>query len=402
VAVSGGRILAVAPDLPREEARDVVDATGLLVLPGLVDAHTHVFPGATYWGIDPDGLAWSSGVTTWIDAGTAGAFGIDALRATVGRYGVRVRSLLNIASVGLAGRTGESLNLENCDVELARKTVSANRDLVVGIKVRMDRHTVGDNGLEPLRRAREVADECALPIMMHIGHGPPAVFRLVDLLRPGDIVTHCASGVTEGMVTARRIHPAIIEAHRRGVVFDIGHGFGGFSFDVVETQLAAGLRPHLISTDLHARSLYGPVFDLPTTMNKLLAVGMDLAAVVAATTSRPAEILGLPDGVGTLAPGAPADIALFSVQEGAFTLSDAAGNRRTGTRRLVNAATFVAGHPLPPRLPAPPPPWISLTDAQRAALKTRERALRELLTTPLVGPDGLDHGRAGEPGTERC
>jgi len=239
VAVSGGRILAVAPDLPRDRARDVVDATGLLVVPGLVDAHTHVFPGATYWGIDPDGLAWSSGVTTWMDAGTAGAFGIDALRATAGRYGVRVRSLLNIASIGLAGRTGESLNLENCDVDLARKTVSANRDLVVGIKVRMDRHTVGDHGLEPLRRAREVADECALPIMMHIGYGPPAVSELVDLLRPGDIVTHCASGVTDGMVTAGWVHPAVLDAYERGVVFDIGHGFGGFSFDVLEAQLAA-------------------------------------------------------------------------------------------------------------------------------------------------------------------
>jgi len=144
------------------------------------------------------------------------------------------------------------------------------------------------------------------------------------------------------------------------------------------------------------------VFDLPTTMNKMLAAGMDLAEVVAATTCRPAEILGLPDGVGTLAPGAPADIALFSLLDGVFELSDAEGNRRTGTRRLVNAATFVAGHPLPPRLPAPPPPWISLTDAQRAALKTRERSLRELLTTPLVGPDGLDQDPHGGPGTQRC
>jgi dihydroorotase len=173
------------------------------------------------------------------------------------------------------------------------------------------------------------------------------------------------------------------------VLFDVGHGAGGFAFDVFEAELAAGLVPHTVSTDLHARSLYGPAFDLPTTMTKMLAVGMSLVDVVAAATARPAAALSLPDGLGTLAPGAPADLAVFAVEEGSFEVVDAHGQRRRSTHRLVNEATYMAGRPLPPRLPEAPEPWVPLTEVQRAALHRRTRAVRDLLTAPLVGPDGL-------------
>jgi dihydroorotase len=176
-------------------------------------------------------------------------------------------------------------------------------------------------------------------------------------------------------------------AVERGVLLDIGHGSGGFAFDVLERQLAEGIRPDTISTDLHARSLHGPVFDLPTTMAKLLAAGLPLAEVVAATTERPARILGLPGG--RLAAGAPADLAVFALREEEFEVTDAHRQVRRSPLRLVNELTYAGGRPLIPRLPPPVPSWIPLTPAQRAAYRDRERALRALLGTPLVGADGL-------------
>lgn len=380
VGVRAGRIAAVGPDLDRD-ARQVVDVSGRLVTPGLVDLHTHVYPGAGYWGVEPDPVAWYTGVTTWVDAGSAGAYNLAGLRAAAAGRRVRVPVLLNIAGPGLASRTGEGRDLESCDPELAARTVRDHRDLVVGIKVRIDADTVGGNGLEPLRRGLAAAQESGVPVMVHIGTAPPAVEDVLDLLRAGDVVTHCASAF------ARPLGPAARAAHERGVRFDVGHGSGGFSYEVMEAQLADGLRPHTISTDLHARSLYGPVFDLPTTMAKLMAVGLTLPEVVAAATVNPARALGL--DAGTLAVGAPADVAVFRAEPGAFELADAHRHTRRAPLRLVNEGTFVAGRRLPPRLPAPPPEWIPLTGVQRAALARREDDLRTLLATPLVGVDGL-------------
>jgi dihydroorotase len=350
-----------------------------LLTAGLIDLHTHVGPG--YWGIAPDPIAWYTGVTTWVDAGSAGAYTLDGLRRVVATTEVRVPALLNVSAIGLAGRTGESRDLAACDVGLAVDTIQANRELIRGIKVRIDRETVGSNGVEPLRRGLAAAEACGIPVMVHIGAAPPPLDSVLELLRPGDIVTHCASGI------AAPLGSAVREAVARGVLLDIGHGSGGFAFDVLERQLDAGLRPYTISTDLHARSLYGPVFDLPTTMAKLLAVGLPLAEVLAAVTEHPARALGLAGG--TLAIGAPADVAVFEVREGDFEVTDAHRQVRRAPLRLVNEATYVGGRLLTPRLPGPVPPWIPLTDRQRAALARRDRDIRTLLGTPLVGVDGL-------------
>jgi dihydroorotase len=374
VAVQDGRIAAVEPSIAAP-ARSVQEIGGRIVTPGLIDLHTHL--GGGYWGIDPEPVAWYTGVTTWVDAGSFGAYTL-AGRA---RSALRTPVLLNISAVGLSGRTGESRDLANCDVDLAIATVLAHRETIRGIKVRIDAETVGANGVEPLRRALSVAATCGIPVMTHIGTAPPALAEVLDLLRAGDIVTHCASGIANPLGAAAR------QAYERGVLFDVGHGSGGFAFDVLEAQLAAGMAPHTVSTDLHARSLYGPAFDLPTTMSKLLAAGMELPAVLAAATLHPARALGLSGG--TLDVGAPADLAVFTVEEGAFPVADAHKQIRTAPLRLVNEATYLAGRRLEPRLPAPPPPWIPLTDAQRGALARRERHLRTLLTEPLVGPDAL-------------
>ncbi len=378
VAVTGGRIAATGRGLPRD-ARTVLDVPGRLVTPGLIDLHTHVGPG--YWGIDPDPIAWHSGVTTWVDAGSAGAYTLDGLRHAAAAAQVRVPALLNISAVGLAGRTGESRDLANCDVPLAIDTIQAHRDLIHGVKVRIDRETVGTNGVEPLRRGLAAAEACGVPVMVHIGAPPPAVDEVLGLLRPGDIVTHCASGIADPGDAAVRA------AVDRGVLLDLGHGSGGFAFDVLDRQLAAGLRPFTVSTDLHCRSVAGPVFDLPATMAKLLAAGLPLDEVLTAATVNPARALGLPGG--TLAVGAPADLAVFEVRPADLEVVDAHRQVRRSPLQLINEATFVAGRRLPPRLPAPPPPWVPLTDAQRAALAGRERRIRALLSAPLVGADGL-------------
>jgi dihydroorotase len=378
VAVRDGLIVAVGADLPRD-AHQVVDVSGRLLTPGLIDIHTHVGPG--YWAIDPDPIAWCSGVTTWVDAGSAGAYTLAGLRRVAREAAVRVPALLNISAVGLAGRTGECRDLANCDAALAIDTIQANRALIRGIKVRIDADTVGTNGVEPLRRGLTAAAACGVPVMVHIGTAPPSLDEVLDLLRPGDIVTHCSSGI------AAPLGPAVRAAAERGVLLDLGHGSGGFAFDVVEAQLEAGLRPYTISTDLHARSVHGPVFDLPTTMAKLLAVGVPLPDVITAVTTNPARALGLPGG--TLTVGAPADLAIFEVRDEEFPVTDAHRQVRTSPIRLVNVATFVDGRLLTPRLPAPPAPWIPLTQAQHTALSRRERHIRDLLTTPLVDVDGL-------------
>ncbi|HET6531877.1 MAG TPA: amidohydrolase/deacetylase family metallohydrolase [Actinoplanes sp.] len=379
VAVRGGRIAAVGTGLG--PARAVVDVRRRLVTPGLVDLHTHVYPGAGYWGIDPDPVAWHTGVTTWVDAGSAGAYTLAGLRGFAAGRQVRVVALLNVAGQGLAARTGEGRDLEFCDPQLIAEVVPQHRDLVRGVKVRIDAEAVGGNGVEPLRRAIEAATACAVPVMVHVGTAPPPLPEVLGLLRPGDIITHCASGLAEAT------GPAAAAAHERGVLFDVGHGSGAFAFDVVARQLAAGLPPYSISTDLHARSVCGPVFDLPTTMAKLLAVGMPLAEVVAAATVHPARALGL--DAGTLAVGAPADVAVFRVEEGAFQVVDAHRQTRLAPLRLINEATYVAGRRLHPQWPAPPPPWVPLTPGQRAALARRENDLRALLSAPLVGVDDL-------------
>lgn len=349
VAVSDGRILAVGRELGLSGATTTIDLDGAIVTPGLVDMHTHVFTGGGFYGLDPDEVAWRSGVTTWVDAGSAGAYTLGALLEGATRRSVRVRAMLNVSGIGLAGESYECRVMENLRVDHAAQSVRDHPGVVVGIKARIDHNTVGDNGLEPLRRAATLARDVDLPLMVHIGAAPPAVPEILDLLRGGDIVTHCATGVAEGLLTPQgAVSDAVREAYSRGVVLDVGHGVGGFSFDVMEALLEVDCVPHTVSSDLHAMSMRRVAFDLPTVMTKMLALGMDLADVVAAATRVPAEVLGLDDGVGTLEVGAPADIAVFDRRPGPVVLSDAYGELRTAPYRLVNRHTFVGGRELLP------------------------------------------------------
>ncbi len=366
VGIADGKIAAVARGLPADDVGEVVDATGQLVLPGLVDLHTHVYWGATFYGVEADPLAARTGVTTWLDVGTAGAYNFPGFRRWIAEPSrARVYALLNISCIGLTARTGELTNIDFADVPLAERMVAVNRDLILGIKVRMDRNAARGTGIEGMRRARELADRVELPLMVHIAAGPPTLREVVELMRPGDVLTHCFTGQNRVIDDERRLLPFVREVWDRGVVMDIGHGTGSFSFEVAEAMLAQGLPPDVISSDIHQMSVQGPMFDLPTTMAKFLALGMSLEAVVERATVRPARVMGKPE-LGTLRVGRPADVALFRLKEGDFTFHDAQMSPRRGCLKLDNTLTIVGGRKLERAPERPPHPFVELPEHQRA------------------------------------
>jgi dihydroorotase len=367
VGIADGKIAAVDRDLPTEGAREVVDAGGQIVTPGLVDLHTHVYWGCTYWGVEADPIAARTGVTTWLDVGSSGGYSFPGFRRWIAEPShSRIYALLNASSIGLTGPTYELTNLEYVDVPLAERITNDNRDLVLGIKARIDKNTTRGTGIEPLRRARELADRVQLPLMVHIGAGPPGLKEIVDLMRPGDVLTHCFTGNDNRVIDAdRELLPYVRELWNRGMVMDIGHGTGSFSFETAEAMLAHGLLPDVISSDIHQMSIQGPMFDLPNTMAKFLALGMSLEDVVERATSRPARVMGKPD-LGTLRVGGAADVALFRLREGSFTYYDVAMRPRTGTVQLDNTLTIVGGRKLE-RVPERPIHfWADIPQAQRS------------------------------------
>lgn len=367
VAVRRNRIAAVERNIPAESAVRVIDAAGQYVTPGLVDLHTHVYHSVTYWGIHADPVAARTGVTTWLDVGSAGGYNLMGFREFIARpAAVRLYALLNISSIGLTAPNWELANINYCDVELCTQIADLNRDLVLGIKARIDAATTGPNGLEPLRLARTAAERCSLPLMVHISSGPPDVSGVLDLLRPGDILTHCFTGNNMRIVDSQG---AILEAARRawerGVIMDIGHGAGSFAFTSAEALMAAGYRPHVISSDIHQMSILGPLFDLPTCLSKFLALGMSFPEVIEAATAHPAAVMGMAGEVGTLKPGALADVALFEIVQGDFPFYDVRMQRRDGKQLIRNTLTIVNGRELRRVADDPSAPWMPLSEAQR-------------------------------------
>jgi dihydroorotase len=406
LAVKDGRIASIAPGVPGHFAAEVVDARGCIVVPGLIDLHTHLFFGGTYWGVDPAPVAWRTGVTNWVDAGSAGAFNIGALRRlSTGLAPLRTSAFVNISSIGLVAETGEARRQDLCDPGLCAAAAAEHRDFVIGVKCRLDCSATGDMGLAPLRLALQAAAAAGLPVMAHIAGGPPNVDDVLDLLRPGDLVTHCATGQDMSLVKGKdSLRPSAVRARQRGVLFDVGHGSGGFSFAVAESMLAAGAPPDVISSDLHQRSISGPGFDLPTCMSKFLAIGMPLQDVVRAVTTNPAGVVAGSSGAqsGSLAVGGPADLAVFELEPGDFPLYDTFFECRRAERFFVNRATVVAGVPLPPVAPVPPAHWVELTAAQRALFAGGPGAGRRPWATLLMEPE--DYTRlpiGGRPNVER-
>jgi dihydroorotase len=350
IGVSGAKIARVASDIPESEGRHVLNARGKIVTPGLIDVHTHVYDGVAPLGIPADPTCIAKGVTTALDAGSSGAHTFPGLRKyVINVVDTRVYALLNISVVGQSTLSddnpfGELLDLRYANPKLTIRTIEQNRDVILGVKIRLTRNIVGDQDLKALHLAREAADAVKLPLMVHIGDTHSTLDAILAVLKKGDVVTHSYRAGSGGILdNSGRVLPAVRSAVARGVHLDVGHGAGSFSFDVAEKALKQELLPGTISSDVHQFNVNGPVFDLVTTLSKFMHMGLTLEQVIERATANPARTFGFPKGLGTLREGAEADIAVLSIAEGDFDFVDSLGVHRMGHRKLVPAATVKAG-----------------------------------------------------------
>ncbi|GAB2822412.1 amidohydrolase/deacetylase family metallohydrolase [Alpinimonas psychrophila] len=322
----------------------VIDVSGLVVAPGLVDMHTHVFAGQDL-GVAADEVAFRSGTTTVLDAGSVGAHLIGAFRAsTIDRSSVRVRAMLNISSIGATSIMlgGELLSPWYVSEGAAIDAIEANRDFVVGVKVRASVDVGGEHTSAALASARRVADHVGLPLMVHLGPSPASIDEIAESLRAGDIITHAFTGWPGNGILNETfgLRNTVRAARERGVLLDIGHGMSGFSLEVARHMLAGGEPPDTISTDIHSYSRES-VIDLTTVLSKFLALGMTLPEVLRCASSAPAKALGLV--VGTLATDSVADVAVLEREMGTFHFRDGFGGAVSGGERLRCVMTFSGG-----------------------------------------------------------
>jgi len=349
VAFAGGNVAAVGPSLASADAAETVDCTGQIVAPGMIDLHVHVFWGVSHYGIEPDPHCVAKGVTTAVDAGSAGADTFPGFRKyVIDVSATRLFARLNISSQGmLTGAVGELEDLRYADVPKAIAMIEQHRDVILGVKVRLTRESIVSRaaGLRPLHLAREAADAVALPIMVHPQEAwCDSLDDILAVMRDGDILTHCFHGQSHGILDPDgRVRRSVHEAMERGVIFDVGHGRGSFSWDVAERALTQGVELQTISSDLHAYNVAGPVHDLATTVSKFLHLGFSLEHALQKVTATPARVLGLSEQIGTLRVGAWGDAVVFDLAEGRFALTDSRGDTRIGRQRLVPKTVVRAG-----------------------------------------------------------
>jgi dihydroorotase len=349
VAFADGKVARIGAGLRTEAETDVRDVSGRIVTPGLIDLHTHVYWGGTSLGIDAEDFCRRSGVTTAVDTGGAGAGNFAGFRKhVIERSEVRILAYLHVSFAGIFAYSrrvmvGESEELRLMAPLDAVEVANANRDVIIGIKVRVGARASGRSGAVPLDIALEVANEVGMPVMAHIDEPPPSYEEVIARLRPGDVLTHAFRPFPNSPATAQgTVKRAVIEARQRGVLFDIGHGKGSFAFKTARAMLANGFLPDTISSDVHALCINGPAFDQVTTMSKFLCLGMPLADVVAASTVNAAFALKRPE-LGSLKPGSIGDATILSIDDGRFDYVDVVGEHMTGDRKIACQGVVIAG-----------------------------------------------------------
>jgi dihydroorotase len=338
VAISGGRIAAVEQNIAGDAA-DTLDAKGKLVVPGLLDIHTHC--GRSDKG---PGMVLQDGVTGWVDAGSQGADHIGDTIAVARSAPQLGRVLINIGRAGILPE-GDTMDLARADVGAAKDAISKNQDYIVGVKARLSRDVAGENDYEVLRRAQEVATSFNLPVMIHMGQTITPLGKLVDLLKRGDIVTHLFAPPPNSIIDdSGHILPEVLAARRRGVWFDVGNGqTGHMRWDTITTIMHDGFWPDTFSTDWNVNAHETGVIDLPNCMSKLFGYGMTVDEAVARVTWNASRTFTFLSDRGTLNVGAPADVAVLELRKGNFEFLDNFKNKITGNQRLFPFATVLGG-----------------------------------------------------------
>ena len=358
IGIRWGVIEAIENDIPPARAANTIDATGKLVTPGLIDLHSHVYPYGSAIGIPADELAQFQCTTTLVSAGDAGANNLAALRRyIVAQSRARIYAFIHIANNGLSGfPVAELYNIDYAQVEACAMALAENADFLLGVKVRMSENVIAKHGLEPLKRGIQACEMSGWPakMMVHIGgvETRELMSQILDLLRPGDVLTHAYSGAPNiggaftNIVQDGKLLPAALAAKQRGVLFDVGHGGGSFDFTIAEVAIPGGCAPDTISSDIHVFSGNSPGMPfLPNVMSKFIAMGSSLEQVVAMATSAPAKIINRAPKIGTLQIGAPGDIAIMDLIEAQTSFVDTRNNKREGRLVLKPVQTVINGVP---------------------------------------------------------
>jgi dihydroorotase len=322
--VRDGKIDTIAPNL-EPNGSTVFNVKDHLVTPGLIDVHLHLLKGLGAFGVDPDIFGVGSGVTTVVDAGSAGHTLLNVFRSYVtDNAKTRVLNYINLSTLGGVSGPGYSILADPRLIDEAKieQAVEVNRDIIVGIKIMATGGALGSQGLKPLERARRLGDSLKLPLLVHIGESwtkdaaPVHVADVLKYLRGGDIVTHMFTAHPGGLLDGNgKLWPQVRDAKESGVLMDVGHGLHNLNFDVARRVLDQGLHPDGVSTDGHRGNRNGPVYDLPTTMAKLMALGFSLSQVIEMATANAARLLKRSEELGTLKIGQPAEISILKVED---------------------------------------------------------------------------------------